>query len=241
MTQRHSPSPNHDARAPGPVDMVIVLYTGMTGGQAALDRLRDPAAKVSAHYLIDEDGTVHAMVPEDRRAWHAGVSFWSGERDVNSRSIGIELVNPGHEHGYRDFPPAQMRALIDLLDGIRARHPVPPSRVIGHSDIAPARKDDPGERFDWAMLAAAGHAIVPRPAPADRRPAAPGEAGRLLGRIGYDWPADAAGQAAVLRAFQRRCRPSRIDGQADEETMAQLRGLCRAAGIDPEPPKPPRP
>jgi len=149
------PSPNHDARD-APIDMLVLHYTGMQSAAAALERLCDPAAKVSAHYTIDEDGIVYAHVPEERRAWHAGQSFWAGRRNVNGSSIGIELVNPGHEFGYRAFPQAQIAALIELARGILARHAIAPSRVLGHSDVAPARKDDPGELFPWASLAGEG-------------------------------------------------------------------------------------
>ena len=137
------------------------LYRHADGARRRWTRLCDPAAKVSAHYTIDEDGTVYAHVPEARRAWHAGVSFWAGESDINARSIGIELVNPGHEYGYRAFPEAQIAALIALCHGILARHPIPPARVLGHSDVAPARKEDPGELFPWARLAKAGIGLWP--------------------------------------------------------------------------------
>src|SRR5579872_36543 len=140
------PSPNHDARTSG-VDMLILHYTGMVDQPAALARLTDPTAKVSAHYLIGEDGTVIRLVPEERRAWHAGVSHWRGRSDINSASIGIELVNPGHEFGYRDFPAAQMAALAELAKDIVARHKIPARHVLGHSDVAVGRKQDPGERF----------------------------------------------------------------------------------------------
>lgn len=151
------PSPNHDARPPGtPVDMLVLHYTGMRSAAEAVARLCDPAAKVSAHWLVDEDGTLTPLVAEDRRAWHAGVSFWRGHTDVNARSVGVEIVNPGHEFGYRPFPEAQMAALVDLCRGILARHPVPARNVVGHADVAPRRKRDPGELFDWRRLAVAG-------------------------------------------------------------------------------------
>ena len=134
--------------------MLVLHYTGMRSAAEALARLTDPEAKVSAHYLIDEDGTVVRLVDEEMRAWHAGVSFWRGATDINARSIGIELVNPGHEFGYRPFPRAQMAALIDLALDIVARWPIPARNVVGHSDVAPRRKMDPGELFDWPRLAA---------------------------------------------------------------------------------------
>ena len=155
-------SPNFDARpVGGAVDMLVLHYTGMRSCAEALARLCDPAAKVSAHYLLDEDGSLYSLVAEDCRAWHAGVSFWRGHTDINARSIGIELVNPGHEFGYRPFPEVQMVALIDLCRGILARHPIPPRNVVGHADVAPRRKRDPGELFDWRQLAAAGIGMWP--------------------------------------------------------------------------------
>jgi N-acetylmuramoyl-L-alanine amidase len=155
------PSPNQDDRGGAKIDMLVLHYTGMTSGGAALARLCDPAARVSAHYTIDEDGTVYAMVPEARRAWHAGVSRWAGARDINARSIGIELVNPGHEFGYRAFGDAQIAALVALGQGILQRHAIASWRVLGHSDVAPARKDDPGELFPWQRLAEAGIGLWP--------------------------------------------------------------------------------
>jgi len=161
MRRIDRPSPNHDERGDVAIDMLVLHYTGMASGAAALDRLCDPAAKVSAHYTIDEDGTVYAMVPEARRAWHAGVSWWGGDTNINTRSIGIELVNPGHEFGYRAFPDAQVAALTTLCHGILMRHPIPSARVLGHSDVAPARKDDPGELFPWERLAKLGIGLWP--------------------------------------------------------------------------------
>lgn len=154
------PSPNFGERAGGVNPSLVILhYTGMRTAEEALARMCDPAAEVSAHYCIDEDGTLYRLVPEDKRAWHAGVSIWKGETDINSHSIGIELVNPGHEWGYRPFTEAQYEALIPLLQDIMARYGIPPANVLGHSDVAPGRKTDPGELFDWARLAAAGVAL----------------------------------------------------------------------------------
>lgn len=207
-----SPSPNHgERRHDGPVDMLVLHYTGMESGEAALTRLTDPAAAVSAHYLIQEDGTVHRLVPEDRRAWHAGRAFWRGVRDVNSRSIGIELVNPGHAFGYRSFPEPQIGVLIDLGREILGRHPIRPGGVVGHSDIAPDRKTDPGELFPWARLAAAGIGVFPAEGVATDRPL-----DDLLAEIGYD--PDAADKIA---AFQRRFRPSHIANRADGDCAAR--------------------
>jgi len=215
------PSPNQDDRGGTPVDMLVLHYTGMTSGEAAMARLCDPAAKVSAHYTIGEDGTVYAMVPESRRAWHAGLSCWAGARDINSRSIGIELVNPGHEFGYRPFPAAQIDALIALGDAILARHPIAPWRVLGHSDVAPARKDDPGELFPWVSLAEAGIGFWASPGddPGDEAVAP------LLTRYGYD---PEAPLQKVVAAFQRHFRPARVDGTADRQTRTMLYGLVAA-------------
>lgn len=200
-----------------PVSMVVLHYTGMRTGAEALERLCDPRAKVSAHYLIDEHGTVTALVPEDKRAWHAGRSYWRGITDINSASIGIELVNPGHEWGYRPFPDAQMEALLPLLADIVDRHGVSPTNVVGHSDIAPARKTDPGELFDWQRLARLRLALpIPKPKMwlvYDN----PGAFFLALERFGYDI---SDGPAAV-RAFQRRWRPTLIDGEID----GQIGGL----------------
>ena len=214
------PSPNFDERPEGaPVDVLVLHYTGMKTAAEAIERLCDPAAKVSAHYLIDEAGEVTAMVAEEKRAWHAGQSFWRGERNVNGRSIGVELVNPGHEFGYRDFPAAQMTALRGLTRAILARHPIPARNVVGHSDVAPARKTDPGERFDWAGFAADGIGLWPGDAPAANIP--PARVIDMLARYGYD---TADGRAAVA-AFQRHFRPARIDGIADADTAGRLAAL----------------
>ncbi len=227
------PSPNFGRRRAGAaVDMLVLHYTGMPSAEAALDRLCDARAEVSAHYLVDEDGTVYRLVDEAHRAWHAGVSCWAGERDVNSRSIGIELANPGHEFGYRPFPDAQMEALIELARGILARHPIPPHRVLGHSDVAPGRKIDPGEKFDWRLLAQAGIGLWATPgAP----PASPVELAKVqldLRNFGYD--VAATGEAdeqtrAVVCAFQRHFRPQRCDGVCDGETALLAAALTSFA------------
>ncbi|CAN0436105.1 unnamed protein product, partial [Laminaria digitata] len=177
-------SPNVNDRPPGTaIDMIILHYTGMKTGKAALDRLCAPDAKVSAHYLIDEDGTTYRMVAEERRAWHAGFSHWAGAVNINDRSIGIEIVNPGHEFGYRTFPDVQMEALEDLLSEIFARHRISPARVVGHSDIAPTRKQDPGELFDWKRLADKGFSVWPAE---PGTPIDPADAPGFLSDIGYD-------------------------------------------------------
>jgi N-acetylmuramoyl-L-alanine amidase len=221
------PSPNHGPRPrDGVVDMLILHYTGMPTAAEALARLCSPEAAVSAHYLIDEDGTVLRLVAEERRAWHAGLSFWAGRRDINSASIGIELVNPGHEFGYRPFTAPQMAALEALCRDIVARHPIPARHVLAHSDVAPQRRSDPGELFDWQRLARAGIGLWPGAA------AAPDDAAalRLLAAIGYEIaPGDTPEAArAVVIAFQRHFRPARCDGALDEETRARIAGVAAA-------------
>jgi len=222
MKRIDRPSPNHDERDGAAIDMLVLHYTGMASGAAALARLVDPAAKVSAHYTIDEDGTVYAMVPEDRRAWHAGVSHWAGAANINSRSIGIELVNPGHEFGYHSFPEAQIAALTTLCHSILMRHPIPSWRVLAHSDVAPARKEDPGELFPWERLARAGIGLFPLP----QRGRGQGEGAMLaasdLPRFGYD-PAVPPGK--LITAFQRHFRPKRLTGIWDDECAAILADL----------------
>ena len=209
------PSPNHGPRAAGPVDILLLHYTGMVDAGQALARMCDAQAAVSAHYMIDEDGAVYRLVDEDRRAWHAGDSFWAGATDINSRAVGLELVNPGHEFGYRRFPDAQMDALIALAGDILARHPIPSWRVLGHSDVAPARKQDPGELFDWPRLAAAGIGLWPAGPVADAATDVDAEAvARDLAAIGYRM----ADGAAAVAAFQRHFRPARFDGRIDAET-----------------------
>jgi N-acetylmuramoyl-L-alanine amidase len=220
------PSPNHNARPPGkPIDMLVIHYTGMPDAESALQRLTDPKAEVSSHYLIDEEGHAYRLVDEQRRAWHAGISYWAGKRDINGISIGIELANPGHEFGYRPFAEPQMSALVSLCRAIIARHPIPPQRVLGHSDVAPGRKIDPGELFDWQRLAASGIGKWPKPAEGPKDLAAVQKA---LARFGYEVTASGEADEATrlaLSAFQRHFRPARIDGLADAETSALLHGL----------------
>ena len=210
------PSPNVDERPGGAsaVDVLMLHYTGMQTAQAAIDRLRDPAAEVSSHYVVDEDGSVLRLVPEHLRARHAGISYWRSRRALNDTSIGIEIVNPGHEWGYRPFPAAQMAAVRDLCLGILSRHAIPARNVVGHSDVAPNRKQDPGELFDWRGLADAGVGIWPEHtgAPAD-------DTGAALTAIGYDPDMD---ETTVLRAFQRHWCAGDIDGRPDSRTRAQI-------------------
>ena len=236
-----APSPNFDART-APPDTLILHYTGMQSGEAALARLCDPAAKVSAHYMVEEDGGVFALVDEARRAWHAGVSFWQGTTDINARAIGIEIVNPGHEFGYRAFPAPQIDALIALISDIRSRWTIPDRAILAHSDVAPSRRQDPGERFPWAKLAAAGHGLWVTPRDAPGEPIGPGDQGssvaflqQAFGRLGYDCPAtgtfDSATQDVVV-AFQRHWVQTRIDGHADGATRARLMALLRLSRED---------
>ncbi len=236
MSLIDAPSPNFDRRL-APPDMIILHYTGMPTGEAALSRLRDPEAKVSAHYLVEEDGRLFALVPEARRAWHAGLSSWRGGTDINGRSIGIELVNPGHANGYRAFPPVQIAALTTLLSDIRSRWTILDADILGHADVAPARKEDPGELFPWRGLAEAGHGLWVEPAPAPGTPLSPGDDGpgvRLLQngliRLGYELAAGGVydqATATVVTAFQRHWLQSRIDGMADGDTRARLMALLR--------------
>jgi N-acetylmuramoyl-L-alanine amidase len=212
------PSPNHDARDAA-VDMLVLHYTGMKTADEALARLTDPAAKVSAHYTIGRDGRVFRHVPEDRRAWHAGVSYWAGARNINSRSIGIELVNPGHEFGYVPFTDEQIAALIDIAQEIIARHAIVPARVVGHSDVAPARKEDPGELFPWQALAEYGIGLWPDPG----IETAPQNA---LAQFGYGLPPQVEWNVKdAVVAFQRRFRPKKMDGLWDVDCSLRLGGL----------------
>jgi N-acetylmuramoyl-L-alanine amidase len=219
-----------------PVDVVVLHYTGMKTGAEAIARLRDPQARVSSHYVVEEDGKVFRLVPETRRAWHAGISYWRGHVALNDRSIGIEIVNPGHEHGYRDFPVMQMAAVCDLCLDIFSRHPVPARNVVAHSDVAPDRKEDPGEKFDWEGLARQGIGLWPSGAPdlgtggAVRDAASLRDVRRALADIGYrvaaEGPLDPA-LSTVLRAFQRHWRPEAVTGQADAGTLVRLLAVAR--------------
>ena len=226
------PSPNQDDRPKGgPIDILILHYTGMRTAGEALARLCDPVARVSAHYTIDRDGTVYAHVPEERRAWHAGISYWRGDHNVNARSIGIELVNPGHEFGYIPFAEPQIAALIELAHGILKRHPIPPARVLGHSDVAPKRKEDPGELFPWKSLAEFGIGLWPaiRAEAGIAFPRTEEGFASALSRFGYGVPPDVDWPLVdVVRAFQRHFRPSCINGIADAECADILDALLHA-------------
>lgn len=220
------PSPNFDARTEGPIDILVLHYTGMRTAEEALARLCDPEAKVSAHYTIDRGGQIYHHVDESLRARHAGVSYWAGVRDVNSRSIGIELVNPGHEFGYIAFEEAQIQSLMELSRGILARHPISPRRVVGHSDVAPARKMDPGELFPWRRLAENGIGIFPPEDVAGKPGRGEADMAHMLARFGYGVPPDVEWPLEpVVTAFQRHFRAEKVDGVADDETSARLASL----------------
>ncbi|MGZ5841576.1 MAG: N-acetylmuramoyl-L-alanine amidase [Xanthobacteraceae bacterium] len=234
-----NPSPNHDARTT-PIDVLLLHYTGMRSGAAACRRLCETDSKVSAHYLAYEDGRIDQLVPEARRAWHAGVSAWKGETDINSCSIGIEIVNPGHEFGYRDFPEAQIEAVIALCRDVLRRHDIPRDRVLAHSDVAPGRKQDPGERFPWGRLAASGIGLWVEPTPiAEGDALVPTQRGEditmlqtMLAKVGY--AAELTGvyddqTRDIIAAFQRHFRPVRVDGVADRSTIETLRRLLTAS------------
>lgn len=236
-----APSPNHDERVDGRApDLLLLHYTGMQSTLAAIARLRDEnAPRVSSHYLIDEEGTVLQLVPEVRRAWHAGVSYWAGESDINSCSIGVEIANPGHDFGYADFPPHQIATVIALCKDILARHNIPAARVLAHSDVAPGRKQDPGEKFPWQDLhrAGIGHWVPPAPltegtALSDDNSGGPIRAFQeQLAAYGYGLNANGPYDAAtrdVAAAFQRHFRPARVDGIADISTRRTLSALLEA-------------
>ncbi len=241
LPHRWRPSPNAESRRDGLKPHLLVLhYTGMKSAQAAVDWLCNPASKVSCHYLVDEAGEITQMVEEGSRAWHAGVSCWHGARDINSRSIGIEIHNPGHEFGYVEFPEAQVEGVVELCRDILSRNPIGPADVLAHSDVAPGRKIDPGEKFPWQLLAEAGvgHWIDPV-APGDPVPEAGAVARLGAGLAAYGYcldPATADGDAfqRVVAAFQRHFRPGRVDGIPDASTFATLERLL-AAIPDPSP------
>lgn len=232
------PSPNIDERRRGLTPVLLILhYTGLPSVERSIEVLADPRCKVSCHYVVGEDGRVVQMVAESARAWQAGVSSWAGESDINSASIGIEIQNPGHAAGYPDFPAVQMRAVRDLCLDICRRHPIPPAGVLAHSDVAPARKIDPGEKFDWAWLAAegVGHWVVPEPVSEAGARLGLGDRGETvlamqqrLAAYGYGVAAtgefDIATQYVVI-AFQRHFRPARVDGVWDSSCAATLRRL----------------
>ncbi len=231
MRLEETPSPNHDERRHG-VDLLVLHYTGMESGEAALDRMRDPDAKVSAHYMVWEDGRIARLVEESRRAWHAGLSSWQGDDDLNSRSVGIEIVNGGHDRplpggALPPYPDVQIAAVIALAREIISHHTIPQVRVVAHSDIAPKRKIDPGEHFPWERLAEAGVGLWPAEgggAGCVWMGGDPGGLNRQLGAIGYD----ISDVPAALRAFQRRFLPDAITGMADARTLRRLAQVAEA-------------
>jgi len=216
------PSPNHDERK-SPIDMLLLHYTGMPTGEEALTRLCNAQAKVSAHYFIEEDGRVFQLVDEDCRAWHAGVSYWRGDRDINSRSIGVELANPGHEWGLRPFPGAQMEALRDLALDIISRHSIPARHILGHSDVAPARKQDPGELFDWQWLAGQGIGIWPEKTGFEL---SDDMVHQSLADFGYNME----DPVKAIEAFQRHFCPDELCGQMGMPCRAILSSLIEQIG-----------
>ena len=228
-------SPNHGPRkgvaAP---NMIVVHYTNMSSAALALARLCNPAAEVSAHYLIDESGGTFRLVSEMRRAWHAGVAAWGPVEDVNSHSIGIELANPGPEAGLPPFPEAQIEALERLLFAIRLRWAIPPARVLGHSDVAVGRKIDPGEKFPWARLARAGHAIWSEAEAPDPAPFLPPET--LLGvhalKLGYRWQETAEGFSDLVRALQMRFAPEETGAPASHRLAARVAEMAERFPVD---------
>lgn len=222
-----APSPNFDDRG-RTIDMIIVHYTGMLTGADALARLQSAEARVSAHYLVEENGDVFRLVDELKRAWHAGVASWKGESDINARSIGIEIVNPGHEWGYRDFPDAQIDSVVALIKEIKTRHAIAAENVLGHSDVAPRRKEDPGEKFPWALLAREGLALAPFSGDAKAGDAISyDDALSALSAIGYDAPM--RDHAAALLAFQRRFCPESLGQGFDARTKAALMAISQQA------------
>ncbi|MEP7031315.1 MAG: N-acetylmuramoyl-L-alanine amidase, partial [Pseudolabrys sp.] len=233
------PSPNLDERKDGVrPDMILLHYTGMQSGEAALQRLTIAPSRVSAHYVVFEDGRIVQCVPEERRAWHAGESHWAGETDINSRSIGIEIVNPGHEFGYPNFPLRQIAAVISLCKSIITRRgPISAERILGHSDVAPSRKQDPGEKFPWELLSESGigHWVRAAPLDLDGSTLKAGDRGEAVERLqrtlrSYGYGITETGSydditRDVITAFQRHFRPARVDGIADPSTLLTLRAL----------------
>ena len=237
------PSPNFgdrkDDRRP---DMILLHYTGMRYADAALELLKAPGSEVSCHYFVHEDGRIVQLVQESRRAWHAGKSSWAGETDINSRSIGIEIVNPGHDHGYPPFPKRQIAAVTALCRSILTRHPIQPTRVLAHSDVAPARKQDPGEKFPWRTLydSGVGHWVKSAPIMDFGQTLRPGDRSnavatmqKLLAEYGYGIEVNSEYDVAtrdVVAAFQRHFRPERVDGTFDASSRSTLQELLAGRG-----------
>ncbi|MEM1287787.1 MAG: N-acetylmuramoyl-L-alanine amidase [Pseudomonadota bacterium] len=230
------PSANFNERGGAPVDLLILHYTGMPDDDAAVRWLADPKSKVSCHYVVHQDGRIVQMVEEEHRAWHAGRAVWKGVDDINARSVGIEICNPGHEHGYVPFPQTQIDAVIELSVAVIGRHEIAAEHVLGHSDVAPSRKQDPGELFPWDELARKGVGYYLEPLPIkDGRFLAPGDSGppvkslqEMLALFGYGIELTAQFDEqteTVVRAFQRHFRPMRVDGIADSSTVSTLHRL----------------
>ncbi len=207
--------------------MIILHYTGMVNGPAALARLCDPRAAVSAHYVIEEDGTIHRLVLENRRAWHAGHASWRGMDNINDRSIGIELVNPGHTYGYRPFPEPQMVSLEMLLKDILTRHVIAPQNILAHSDVAPTRKSDPGELFDWRRLAMAGIGLWPSDETVDAATHPVDHSAFLAKLTAYGYSIQENNSTATITAFERHFRPWKLSGVADAENQQRIGWLLK--------------
>ncbi|MEI8154583.1 MAG: N-acetylmuramoyl-L-alanine amidase [Hyphomicrobiales bacterium] len=255
LVERVEPSPNFDERTGlGYADMIVLHYTGMQIAHEAIHRLCDPKARVSSHYVVTESGSIVQLVQEAKRAWHAGVSVWGGDTDINSRSIGIEVCNPGHDFGYPDFPPRQIAATIALCRSILMRNIIRPENIVAHSDVAPARKNDPGEKFPWKLFALSGVGLwVEAGAVAADESLKPNDNGpkisdlqRMLGEYGYG--IDVSGRYDIattetVTAFQRHFRPAQVDGIADSATVQTLRKLliARDSQLENNDPKAPEP
>ncbi|MEA2980431.1 MAG: N-acetylmuramoyl-L-alanine amidase [Alphaproteobacteria bacterium] len=250
VVERVEASPNFDERPGlGRPDMILLHYTGMQFSHEAIHRLCDTKARVSSHYVVLETGAIVQLVQESKRAWHAGVSSWAGDSDINSRSIGIEICNPGHDFGYPDFPSRQIAATITLCRGILTRNIIRPENIVAHSDVAPSRKQDPGEKFPWKLLAQSGVGLwVEVGAVFDQEAVKPNDTGvkitelqKMLADYGYG--IDITGHydvttTEVVTAFQRHFRPAQVDGIADAATLQTLRKLLIARDSQPQKPAP---
>jgi N-acetylmuramoyl-L-alanine amidase len=240
VVERLEPSPNFDERTGlARPDMIILHYTGMQFSHEAIHRLCDPKARVSCHYVVLETGSIIQLVPENKRAWHAGVSVWGGDTDINSRSIGIEVCNPGHDFGYPEFPSRQIAATITLCRSILTRNIIRPEHVLAHSDVAPSRKQDPGEKFPWKLFAQSGVGLWAEPGPVpDAEPLRPNDSGtkvtdlqRLLVEYGYGIEVSGLYDVPtmeIITAFQRHFRQAQVDGITDATTLQTLRKLLVA-------------
>ncbi len=245
VVERVEASPNFDERTGlARPDMIVLHYTGMQFSHEALDRLRDVKARVSSHYMVMDNGSIVQLVPEVKRAWHAGLSSWNGDTDINSRSIGIEICNPGHEFGYPEFPARQIAAVITLCRSILTRNIVRPENIVAHSDVAPSRKQDPGEKFPWKRLAQSNIGLWVEPVSIAEGPVLkPDDTGdkvvelqKALTDYGYGIDANGTYDAItrdVVTAFQRHFRPAKIDGLTDVSTRETLRKLLVAREFGP--------